>query len=114
MCVLRTQQPGVESAVEGHVSSQNHMQSCRQDPDHVRASRLNTTEQDVCDCYVSFIHTFTDIYVHTSKHKGGRELFASWQMLQHCSTYEDMSTVLTITVFPNKVSAYSDDVLIYR
>lgn len=40
---FRTQEPGVESAVEGHVSSQNHMQSCWQDPDHVRASCLNTT-----------------------------------------------------------------------
>lgn len=28
VCVFRTQQPGIESAVEGHVSSQNHMQSC--------------------------------------------------------------------------------------
>lgn len=45
VCVVRTQQPSVEPAVEGHVSSQNHMQRCGQDPNHVRTSGLRMTVQ---------------------------------------------------------------------
>lgn len=63
VCVLRTQQPSVESAVEGHVSSQNHMQSCWQDPNHVRASSLRTTVQMTMfvmeSLYVTFMHRHT-------------------------------------------------------
>lgn len=62
VCVFRTQQPSVESAVEGHVSSQNHMQSCWQDPNHVRASGLKTTVQT--KIFVSLNLTHTHIYIH--------------------------------------------------
>lgn len=69
VCVLRTQQPSVESAVEGHVSSQNHMQSCWQDPNHVRTSSLRTTVQMTMfvmeSLYVTFMHRQT-VYMYIS------------------------------------------------
>lgn len=61
VCVLRTQQPSVEPAVEGHVSSQDHMQSCGQDPNHVRTSGLRMTvgHHRVCEGLCLDTHSST-------------------------------------------------------
>ncbi len=89
VCVFRTQQPGVESPVEGHVSSQNHMQSCWQDPDHVGASRLNTTEQTRTFVTVSLSISFTHVHTHTYTHI--RDVSGPWQV-QKCFEVKDLTS----------------------